>query len=201
MLASRRHAAPGRGGARSGLCRGGPVDGFWELGLSALGHRGGHAADHRGRRPASARSTAANTSRAATSSPARPRCTPRWWSCSRRTYRPTCAIDLHSICARVPRSAAPAKTARGHNNYADEEPARGEIHRGTQGRERQRRAAQNAGPGALTAIGIGAIIGAGIFVLTGPPPPNTPGPAIVLSSSSPASAACSRACATPSSPR
>ena len=53
----------------------------------------------------------------------------------------------------------------------------------------------------LTMLGIGAIIGAGIFVLTGTAAAQTAGPAIVLSFVSPDSAACSRASATPSSRR
>ena len=51
----------------------------------------------------------------------------------------------------------------------------------------------------LVLLGIGAIIGAGIFVLTGSAAANYAGPAIVYSSSCPAWAACSRGCATPSS--
>jgi APA family basic amino acid/polyamine antiporter len=52
----------------------------------------------------------------------------------------------------------------------------------------------------LTLLGIGAIIGTGIFVLTGTAAANQAGPAITLSYVWPASPAVSRPCATPSSP-
>ncbi len=57
------------------------------------------------------------------------------------------------------------------------------------------------GPANLTALGIGAIIGAGIFVLTGQAAARYAGPAIVSRSSWPASPARSRGSATRSSPR
>ena len=57
------------------------------------------------------------------------------------------------------------------------------------------------GPVNLVALGIGAIIGAGIFVLTGQAAANYAGPAIVSPSSSRAPPAHWPACATPSSRR
>jgi len=53
----------------------------------------------------------------------------------------------------------------------------------------------------LTLLGIGAIIGAGIFVLTGNAAAQYAGPAVPLSFVIADSAACSRGCATPSSRR
>ena len=57
------------------------------------------------------------------------------------------------------------------------------------------------GPVNLTALGIGAVIGAGIFVLTGQAAAKYAGPAIVISFVWPGSPARSPACATRNLPR
>ena len=57
------------------------------------------------------------------------------------------------------------------------------------------------GPGSLVALGIGAIIGAGLFVRTAAAIAERAGPSVTLRSSWPASAARSRVSATPNSRR
>ena len=71
----------------------GRLDAFWELGLSPwdtaagtllITEAGGMVGTPERRRIQAAR---------ATSSSARPRCTPRCWNCSRRTFRRTCGRE------------------------------------------------------------------------------------------------------------
>jgi APA family basic amino acid/polyamine antiporter len=57
------------------------------------------------------------------------------------------------------------------------------------------------GPTNLIALGIGAIIGTGIFVLTGQVAAQNSGPAVVLSFPLPESRVLSPACVMPNSPR
>ena len=57
------------------------------------------------------------------------------------------------------------------------------------------------GAGNLVALGVGAIIGAGLFVRTANAAAQASGPGVTLALFWPRLVACSRACATPSLPR
>src|SRR5437763_13730672 len=152
------------------------------------------------RRPAgaSARAAAPSTARRGTSSPAAPRYTQRSWSCSRRTCPRSCArperpaftastrcetgrAHVARMLARFPRIACVESSRKIGGPMASQLLATksiAELHEQESTGNQLRRALTAT---QLTLLGIGGVIGTGIFVLTGVAAANNAGPALPLS--------------------
>ena len=186
MQADGRHPPARRGSARPRLRGGRTPRRLLGDRPRALGHGRRHAADHRGRRPRRHADGRASTRRAATSSPARRRCTRRCIDCL-RPHVPASLREADPTAARAfPYPAAdrsgtiPAALPTGRPDQSEptcrsacsrrnplanctRPTPTNELHRTLDAR-------------ALVLLGIGAIIGTGIFVLTGTAAANHAGP-------------------------
>src|SRR5207302_451402 len=146
----------------------------------------------------SARSAAPSTARRGTSSPAVPRYTQRSWSCSHRTCPRSCArrrthglqkraralqrvaLTRARVLARFPRIACVESSRKLGGSMARQLLATksiAELHEQESTGNQLRRALTAT---QLTLLGIGGIIGTGIFVLTGTAAANHAGPALPL---------------------